>query len=132
HRCLGRCGGAHAAAGRLRDPDRPHPATPPPHHTLIPRERHTAQTTQRSEEMSSTTSRTRRLTSLVAAGALLAGAGLVGQSGAALAADAPAIVTVTVADTSPRGDDTVPFSSTGSWLSSALTSPEGGPSRYSI
>jgi hypothetical protein len=79
-----------------------------------------------------TTRRTHRVAALVATAAMLAGAGLVGTSGAALAAAEPETVVVTAADAPARPGGSVPFSASLGWLSSALTSPEGGPSRYTV
>ncbi|WP_164861718.1 golvesin C-terminal-like domain-containing protein, partial [Microbacterium sp. CPCC 204701] len=43
----------------------------------------------------------------------------------------PPVVTVQVTETTPRADGTVPFSVTGTWQPSAVTGPDGAPSRYS-
>lgn len=71
---------------------------------------------------------TRRLAGVAAvAAAVLLGAGLPATSAAA-ASD----VTVQVTDTTARGDGSVPFATTGTWLSSALAGPDGAPSQYSV
>jgi len=80
--------------------------------------------------MITSSKRARRVTAGATAAALLVGAGVLGAQGAVAAPGDAEPVVVTIAETTPRADSSVPFSSSGTWLPSSLTSPDGGPSIY--
>jgi beta-galactosidase len=59
--------------------------------------------------------------------------GLIGAPSEPVVVDEPesCTVTVTVGDTEPRPDGTVPFAAAGAWAASSLQGPDGAGSRYS-